>query len=116
MAPRSLWQLSTDLDVDNGKANPTRHRPCELFLEVTLCLDLDLYKEIIDMNIVMKHVDHSAGDVIDLLQGLLRYDPSDSLMAREALRHPFFSVSRRGGDGFEVEEDEIFHAAASAAL
>ncbi|KAG0502237.1 hypothetical protein HPP92_002309 [Vanilla planifolia] len=47
-------------------------------------------------NIVMKHVDHSAGDLIDLLQGLLRYDPSERLMAREALRHPFFSVSRRG--------------------
>ncbi|KAG0497946.1 hypothetical protein HPP92_002637 [Vanilla planifolia] len=47
-------------------------------------------------NIVMKHVDHSAGDLIDLLQGLLRYDPSERLMAREALRHPFFSVSTRG--------------------
>ncbi|KAK1295549.1 Serine/threonine-protein kinase AFC2 [Acorus calamus] len=26
-------------------------------------------------NLVMQHVDHSAGDLIDLLQGLLRYDP-----------------------------------------
>ena len=28
-------------------------------------------------NLVMQHVDHSAGDLIDLLQGLLMYDPSN---------------------------------------
>ncbi|XP_058101993.1 serine/threonine-protein kinase AFC1-like isoform X4 [Magnolia sinica] len=42
-------------------------------------------------NLVMQHVDHSAGDLIDLLQGLLRYDPSDRSTAQEALRHPFFT-------------------------
>ncbi|MQM01741.1 hypothetical protein Taro_034505 [Colocasia esculenta] len=42
-------------------------------------------------NLVMQHVDHSAGDLIDLLQGLLRYDPSQRLTAREALRHSFFT-------------------------
>ncbi|KAJ8758906.1 hypothetical protein K2173_002685 [Erythroxylum novogranatense] len=42
-------------------------------------------------NLVMQHVDHSAGDIIDLLQGLLRYDPSTRLTAHEALRHPFFT-------------------------
>ncbi|CAI0463789.1 unnamed protein product [Linum tenue] len=42
-------------------------------------------------NLVMQHVDHSAGDIIDLLQGLLRYDPSARLTAHEALGHPFFS-------------------------
>ncbi|XP_043813388.1 serine/threonine-protein kinase AFC2 isoform X3 [Manihot esculenta] len=42
-------------------------------------------------NLVMQHVDHSAGDLIHLLQGLLRYEPSDRLTAREALRHPFFT-------------------------
>eukprot|EP00268_Persea_americana_P013723 TRINITY_DN160_c0_g1_i7.p2 TRINITY_DN160_c0_g1~~TRINITY_DN160_c0_g1_i7.p2 ORF type:complete len:102 (+),score=14.36 TRINITY_DN160_c0_g1_i7:3369-3674(+) len=42
-------------------------------------------------NLVMQHVDHSAGDLIDLLQGLLRYDPVERLTAREALRHPFFT-------------------------
>ncbi|CAK9137527.1 unnamed protein product [Ilex paraguariensis] len=41
-------------------------------------------------NLIMQHVDHSAGDLINLLQGLLRYEPSERLMAREALRHPFF--------------------------
>ncbi|CAL9149641.1 unnamed protein product [Musa hybrid cultivar] len=35
-------------------------------------------------NLVMQHSDHSAGDFIDLLQGLLRYDPA-------ALLHPFFT-------------------------
>ncbi|RWR86022.1 serine/threonine-protein kinase AFC1 isoform X1 [Cinnamomum micranthum f. kanehirae] len=41
-------------------------------------------------NLVMQHVDHSAGDLIDLLQGLLCYDPNKRLKARDALRHPFF--------------------------
>ncbi|XP_042946245.1 serine/threonine-protein kinase AFC1 isoform X3 [Carya illinoinensis] len=41
-------------------------------------------------NLIMQHVDHSAGDLIDLVQGLLRYDPAERLKAREALRHPFF--------------------------
>ncbi|KAI3991712.1 hypothetical protein MKX01_038110 [Papaver californicum] len=42
-------------------------------------------------NLVMEHVDHSAGDLIDLLQGLLKYDPLARMTAREALRHPFFT-------------------------
>ncbi|CAL0326824.1 unnamed protein product [Lupinus luteus] len=42
-------------------------------------------------NLIMQHVDHSAGDLIDLLQRLLRYDPTERIKAREALRHPFFS-------------------------
>ncbi|KAG9138015.1 hypothetical protein Leryth_001279 [Lithospermum erythrorhizon] len=46
-------------------------------------------------NLIMQHVDHSAGDLINLLQGLLEYDPSDRLSASEALRHPFFSRDRR---------------------
>ncbi|KAL6507966.1 CAAX prenyl protease 1 [Orobanche gracilis] len=46
-------------------------------------------------NIVMQHVDHSAGDLIDLLQGLLRYDPADRFKAREALGHPFFTRDLR---------------------
>ncbi|XP_058099023.1 serine/threonine-protein kinase AFC1-like isoform X3 [Magnolia sinica] len=49
-------------------------------------------------NLIMQHVDHSAGDLIDLLQGLLCYDPTDRLKARDALRHPFFTRDlRRGG-------------------
>ncbi|KAJ6809320.1 serine/threonine-protein kinase AFC2 isoform X1 [Iris pallida] len=46
-------------------------------------------------NLVMQHVDHSAGDLIDLLQGLLKYDPANRLDAREALRHPFFTRAHR---------------------
>ncbi|PKI65364.1 serine/threonine-protein kinase AFC2-like isoform X2 [Punica granatum] len=42
-------------------------------------------------NLIMEHMDHSAGDLIHLLRGLLKYDPSDRLTAREALRHPFFN-------------------------
>ena len=57
-------------------------------------------------NLVMQHVDHSAGDLIDLLQGLLRYDPNERLKAREALRHPFFTrcIRRCGFWGYtEIE-------------
>ncbi|CAL5389602.1 unnamed protein product [Camellia sinensis] len=46
-------------------------------------------------NLIMDHVDHSAGDMIDLLQGLLHYDPAERLTAREALRHPFFNREMR---------------------
>ncbi|RZB48414.1 Serine/threonine-protein kinase AFC1 [Glycine soja] len=42
------------------------------------------------VNLIRQHVDHSAGDLIDLLQGLLRYDPSEPLKAKEAMRHHFF--------------------------
>ncbi|XP_020597948.1 serine/threonine-protein kinase AFC1-like isoform X3 [Phalaenopsis equestris] len=49
-------------------------------------------------NLIMQHVDHSAGDLIDLLQGLLHYDPAERLKAQEALRHPFFTRDyRRSG-------------------
>lgn len=53
-------------------------------------------------NLVMQHVDHSAGDLIDLLQGLLRYDPVDRLKAREALRHPFFARDMRRCGGYPL--------------
>ncbi|KAM0953609.1 putative dual-specificity kinase CMGC-CLK family [Dioscorea sansibarensis] len=42
-------------------------------------------------NLVMQHVDHSAGELIDLLQGLLCYDPAERLKAHDALQHPFFT-------------------------
>ncbi|KAH6559449.1 hypothetical protein KP509_1Z008500 [Ceratopteris richardii] len=45
-------------------------------------------------NLIMQHVDHSAGLLIDLLQGLLKFDPAERLTAKEALRHPFFSDRR----------------------
>ncbi|OEL22416.1 Serine/threonine-protein kinase AFC2 [Dichanthelium oligosanthes] len=46
-------------------------------------------------NLVMQNVDQSAGDFIDLLQGLLKYDPANRMTAQEALSHPFFT------EGFE---------------
>ncbi|XP_062219524.1 serine/threonine-protein kinase AFC2-like isoform X2 [Phragmites australis] len=47
-------------------------------------------------NLVMQNVDQSAGDFIDLLQGLLKCDPASRLTAQEALRHPFLAgVSER---------------------
>ncbi|XP_052175524.1 serine/threonine-protein kinase AFC2-like isoform X2 [Diospyros lotus] len=42
-------------------------------------------------NLIMQQVDYSAGDLIHLLQGLLKYDPSARLTAWEALKHPFFT-------------------------
>lgn len=47
-------------------------------------------------NLIMEHADHSAGSLIDLLQGLLKYEPSERLEAQEALRHPFFTEDYRG--------------------
>ncbi|KAL9266274.1 Serine/threonine-protein kinase AFC2-like protein [Drosera capensis] len=44
-------------------------------------------------NLVMHHVDHSAGDLIDLLQGLLQYDPVMRMTAGEALGHAFFAAN-----------------------
>jgi dual-specificity kinase len=44
---------------------------------------------------IMQHVDHSAGLLIDLLQGLLKFEPSERLTALQALRHPFFREDRR---------------------
>ncbi|ANM67263.1 LAMMER-type protein kinase AFC2 [Arabidopsis thaliana] len=45
-------------------------------------------------NLIMQHVDHSAGELINMVQGLLRFDPSERITAREALRHPFFARRR----------------------
>lgn len=45
-------------------------------------------------NMIMQHVDHSAGDIIQLVQGLLKYDPEERLSARAALEHPFFTRDR----------------------
>ncbi|RDX58215.1 Serine/threonine-protein kinase AFC2, partial [Mucuna pruriens] len=53
-------------------------------------------------NLIMQHVDHSAGDLIQLLQGLLRYDPSERLTAKEALRHSFFTDLLKKGRKFPI--------------
>ena len=57
----------------------------------TLFYSHHIFPEYFLQNLVMQHVDHSAGDLIHLLQGLLRYDPLDRLTARAALRHTFFA-------------------------
>ncbi|XP_074561088.1 serine/threonine-protein kinase AFC2-like [Curcuma longa] len=44
-------------------------------------------------DVVMQHVDHSAGDLIDLLRRLLTYDPATRCTAHEALGHTFFTNS-----------------------
>jgi len=46
---------------------------------------------------IKQHVDHSADFFIDLLQGLLRFEPSERLTALQALRHPFFREGSRYG-------------------
>ena len=43
----------------------------------------------------MQHVEHSAGTLIDLLHGLLKFEPSERLPAKEALKHPFFQEPSR---------------------
>ncbi|CAM6095379.1 unnamed protein product [Calypogeia fissa] len=46
-------------------------------------------------NLIMQHVDHSAGVLIDLLHGLLKFEPSERMTAKEALKHPFFREPSR---------------------
>ncbi|KAL6524115.1 Serine/threonine-protein kinase afc3 [Orobanche minor] len=41
-------------------------------------------------NLVSRHVDSSRCTLVNLLHGLLKYDPSERLTARLALEHPFF--------------------------
>ncbi|KAG2691771.1 hypothetical protein I3843_08G023200 [Carya illinoinensis] len=41
-------------------------------------------------DLVSQHVVSSRSSLTDLLQGLLKYDPSERLTARQALSHPFF--------------------------
>lgn len=44
-------------------------------------------------DIIYDHMsDPSADDFIDLLQGLLNYDPTERLTAKSALKHPFFTL------------------------
>ena len=44
----------------------------------------------------MEHAYHSSGALIELLQGLLKYDPLKRLEAQESLRNPFFIEDYRG--------------------
>ncbi|KAL6615477.1 hypothetical protein ACP70R_037747 [Stipagrostis hirtigluma subsp. patula] len=41
-------------------------------------------------DLVSRNADHSKAALADLLQGLLRFEPSERLTAQEALDHPFF--------------------------
>ncbi|CAK7353394.1 unnamed protein product [Dovyalis caffra] len=41
-------------------------------------------------DMISQHVDSSRSSLIDLLLGLLKYDPSERLTAWQALNHPFF--------------------------
>ncbi|XP_051151454.1 serine/threonine-protein kinase AFC3-like isoform X3 [Andrographis paniculata] len=43
-------------------------------------------------NLVARHVDSSRSSLVDLLYGLLKFDPRERLTARQALRHPFFDA------------------------
>ncbi|XP_073129789.1 serine/threonine-protein kinase AFC3 isoform X1 [Henckelia pumila] len=40
--------------------------------------------------LVSRHVDSTRSSLVDLLHGLLKFDPSERLTARQALDHPFF--------------------------
>eukprot|EP00271_Cylindrocystis_brebissonii_P005200 TRINITY_DN1716_c0_g1_i6.p1 TRINITY_DN1716_c0_g1~~TRINITY_DN1716_c0_g1_i6.p1 ORF type:complete len:347 (+),score=33.39 TRINITY_DN1716_c0_g1_i6:143-1042(+) len=46
-------------------------------------------------DLIMQHVEHSAGSLIDLLHGLLKFEPAERISAREALKHPFFREPNR---------------------
>jgi serine/threonine protein kinase len=70
--------------------------PSVLCIAVLCVTDLDkACDSILWQNLIMHHVDHSGGLLIDLLQGLLKFEPSERLTAKEALKHPFFKESNR---------------------
>ncbi|KAH6757620.1 hypothetical protein C2S51_038768 [Perilla frutescens var. frutescens] len=46
---------------------------------------LDLLK-----NLISRHVDSPRSSLVNLLHGLLKFEPSERLTARQALEHPFF--------------------------
>ncbi|XP_073031030.1 serine/threonine-protein kinase AFC3-like isoform X1 [Primulina eburnea] len=41
-------------------------------------------------NLVSRHVDSTRSSLVNLLHGLLKFDPSERLTARQGLDHPFF--------------------------
>ncbi|PIN00997.1 Dual-specificity kinase [Handroanthus impetiginosus] len=41
-------------------------------------------------NLISSHVDSSSSSLVDLLHGILKFDPSERITARQALDHPFF--------------------------
>ncbi|KAI4337459.1 hypothetical protein L6164_015874 [Bauhinia variegata] len=41
-------------------------------------------------DLISRRVEHSTSSLIDLLHGLLKYDPTERLTAQQALDHPFF--------------------------
>ena len=43
----------------------------------------------------MENVENSASSLVDLLEQLLKYDPSERPTAKEALKHRFFQSSLR---------------------
>ncbi|CAI0441287.1 unnamed protein product [Linum tenue] len=47
-------------------------------------------RESIRAEMVYRHTESSRTLLVDLLRGLLKYDPSERLTARDALGHPFF--------------------------
>ncbi|KAL6544582.1 hypothetical protein OROMI_023444 [Orobanche minor] len=41
-------------------------------------------------NLVSRHADSSRSSLVNLLHGLLKFEPSERLTSRQALEHPFF--------------------------
>lgn len=41
-----------------------------------------------------RYLSHSSSDAIDLINQLCAYDPDERLLAKEALRHPYFDAIR----------------------
>ncbi|RRT68377.1 hypothetical protein B296_00008708 [Ensete ventricosum] len=55
------------------------------FVHWSVVTSLALFQDLIS-----SHVDYSRASLNDLLYGLLKFEPSERLTAREALNHPFF--------------------------
>ncbi|VAI59057.1 unnamed protein product [Triticum turgidum subsp. durum] len=98
--PCDLWSVGCILvELCSGEALFQTHENLEHLAMMEKAASRESMKAVWKLprlqNLVMQHVDHSAGDLIDLLQGLLRYDPDERLKARQALQHPFFTRCHR---------------------
>ncbi|PWZ09327.1 Serine/threonine-protein kinase AFC3 [Zea mays] len=71
--------------------------PCDIWSVGCILVELcsvrslhTLYFSSTSLDLVSRNADHSKVALVDLLYGLLRFEPSERLTAEEALDHPFF--------------------------
>lgn len=90
-----LFHFTVSLSLIFTHIHVTNTLICHILLFCILQIMIKWCDLVLWQNLIMHHVDHSGGLLIDLLQGLLKFEPSERLTAKEALKHPFFKESNR---------------------